>query len=86
MRRSLLRSWCVDQFTAKRELLLLTVFRRDDGWGLRVEETDDPEGAYAPKTTFSTERSAKSKAMRVVQELFGYGYTERDFQWEPSDE
>ena len=73
----------MDQLIAKKELLLLTVFKRDEGWCLRVEETDDPEGAYSPDTIYVTEESAKSHAMSAVQELFGYGYTTKDFRWEP---
>ena len=69
----------LDQFTAKRELLLLTVFRKGDGWGMRVEEIDDDP---ALDITYPDEDAAKAEAILAVQEIFGYGYTERDFQWE----
>ncbi len=75
----------LDKFTATRELLLLTVFRRGDGWSLRVEEIDDPDGAWAPDTIYPEEGIAKSNAITAVQELFGYGYTRQDFQWEPAE-
>ena len=74
----------LNRFTATRDLLLLTVFRKGDGWGLRVEEIDDPDGAYAPDTTYPNDGIAKSKATMAVQELFGYGYAEGDFNWEPT--
>ena len=73
----------MDQFTAKRELLLLTVFREGNGWGMRVEEIDDgPGGVWAPDITYPDEATAKAQAILAVQEILGDGYTERDFQWE----
>jgi hypothetical protein len=71
------------RLTAKKEDLLLTVFKSGEGWGLRVEEIDDPDGAYAPDTTYATQETARSRAVAAVQELFGYGYTAKDFKWEP---
>ena len=50
---------------------------------MRVEEIDDgPEGAWAPDITYIDEEAAKAEAILAVQEIFGYGYTERDLQWE----
>ena len=54
------------RLTATQEDLLLTVFKRGEGWGLRVEEIDDPEGAYAPDTSYATEESARSHAVAAV--------------------
>ena len=72
----------LDRYTATRELLLLTVFRRGDGWCMRVEEIDDdPEGAWSPDIIYPDESFAKAQAILAVQEIFGYGYTERDFEW-----
>jgi hypothetical protein len=74
----------MDKYIATRELLRLTVFRKGDGWGVHVEEIDDDsEGAWAPDITYPSETSAKAQAVLEVREIFGYGYTESDFQWEP---
>ena len=48
---------------------------------MRVEETDYPDGAYAPDTTYSTQEIARKKAVSAVRELFGYGYGANDFEW-----
>ncbi len=70
----------MQQFTAKRELLLLTVFRKGNRWGMRVEEIDDgPEGAWAPDITYPDEAAAKAHAILAVEEIFGYGYTKQIF-------